>query len=284
MKTASDSLIEHLRKNNTFIMVDLYEFRLKDATTVLRYTSSDINITVGARCYLANGPLISRSNIRLVLGVETDTLNLDMTPRPTDTLLGTTWLQAVVAGAMDGADVTLSRAFLDDSLTIIGEVGLFFGQVAEAQSTRSSVKLTINSPLFLLNIKMPRRVWQSGCLHTLYSTACGVNRTTKAVTATVGLGSSDTLLRCGLTNSKGYFSQGYVEFTSGGLTGVRRTVRSYTPGNLNLLTPLPSIPVAGATFTAYPGCDKTMATCETKFGNLPHFLGFPFIPEAERAI
>ncbi|MBF0157715.1 MAG: DUF2163 domain-containing protein [Magnetococcales bacterium] len=284
MKSAPDSFKEYLQANNTFIMADLYEFRLKDATTILRYTTADINITVGSRCYLASGPLISRSNIRMVLGVETDTLNLEVVPRPTDTLLGITWLQAAVAGALDGADVTLSRAFLDDSLNIVGEVVLFFGQVAEIQSTRSSVKVTVNSPLFLLNIKMPRRVWQAGCLHTLYSADCGVNRATKAVTATVGLGSSDTLLRCGLSNPKEYFSQGYVEFISGDLSGVRRTVRSYTPGSLNLLVPLPSIPVAGATFTAYPGCDKTMATCAAKFGNLPHFLGFPFIPEAERAI
>jgi uncharacterized phage protein (TIGR02218 family) len=53
--------------------------------------------------------------------------------------------------------------------------------------------------------------------------------------------------------------------------------------NFTLLNPLPLVPSAGDAFTAYPGCDKTQATCTTKFANLGAFRGFPFIPQPETA-
>ncbi|MEW6169845.1 MAG: phage BR0599 family protein [Pseudomonadota bacterium] len=34
----------------------------------------------------------------------------------------------------------------------------------------------------------------------------------------------------------------------------------------------------GATVVLYPGCDHTLSTCESKFGNSANFGGFPFIP------
>jgi uncharacterized phage protein (TIGR02218 family) len=37
-------------------------------------------------------------------------------------------------------------------------------------------------------------------------------------------------------------------------------------------------PANGDTFNIYPGCDKKQATCSTKFANLTHFRGFPYIP------
>jgi len=48
---------------------------------------------------------------------------------------------------------------------------------------------------------------------------------------------------------------------------------------------LPFAPAAGDVFTAYPGCDKTQATCASpKFSNLVNFEGFPYVPAPETAI
>ena len=34
----------------------------------------------------------------------------------------------------------------------------------------------------------------------------------------------------------------------------------------------------GDTFFARAGCDKSVATCSAKFGNVPNFRGYPTIP------
>ncbi|MBV8777226.1 MAG: phage BR0599 family protein, partial [Alphaproteobacteria bacterium] len=33
-----------------------------------------------------------------------------------------------------------------------------------------------------------------------------------------------------------------------------------------------------------PGCDHTVATCQSTFNNLSHFGGFPYIPPPELAV
>jgi hypothetical protein len=48
--------------------------------------------------------------------------------------------------------------------------------------------------------------------------------------------------------------------------------------------PLPVAPATGTAFTAYAGCDKSMATCQGKFNNVINFKGMPFIPVAETAV
>jgi uncharacterized phage protein (TIGR02218 family) len=56
------------------------------------------------------------------------------------------------------------------------------------------------------------------------------------------------------------------------------TVKSWTGGIVTPFLPLPSPPAPGDTVTLYAGCDRTMATCNSKFNNLANFGGQPFIP------
>ena len=44
-----------------------------------------------------------------------------------------------------------------------------------------------------------------------------------------------------------------------------------------LLAVLPGLAV-GVAFEAFAGCDRTFATCQSKFGNSLNFGGFPWIP------
>ncbi|MBF0402299.1 MAG: DUF2163 domain-containing protein [Magnetococcales bacterium] len=280
MREASQELTEYLLSEHAFIMADLFDIELTNGT-VLRYCSFDADITFNGQLYSASGPIIRRSRTRCVIGVEVDTLNLEVAPSPMDTLLGLPWIHAAGIGVLDGATVVLYRVFLRNDLAVVGGVILFVGQVADLQTSRHLVKLTVNSHAQMLNVKMPRNLWQPGCLHTLYDADCGAAR--NGSVASVGAGSTSTMLYCALSLASGWFDQGYVQFSSGALAGVRRTVKSYTPGVFQLLLPLPSIPAVGDGFTAYPGCDKTQATCAAKFNNLINFRGFPYIPVSETA-
>ena len=81
-----------------------------------------------------------------------------------------------------------------------------------------------------------------------------------------------------------YFDNGQLVFTSGLNNGLVKAVRQYLGGQMSFNSPLPFVPNVGDTFTAYPGCDKTQATCSGKFTNLTNFEGFPYVPAPETAI
>ncbi len=69
----------------------------------------------------------------------------------------------------------------------------------------------------------------------------------------------------------------------GANSGLVRTVKSYahSSGLVTVVLALPNTPAVSDAFTIYPGCDLTMATCSSKFSNLAHFGGQPFVPAPE---
>lgn len=82
----------------------------------------------------------------------------------------------------------------------------------------------------------------------------------------------------------GYYDNGQMVFTSGANNGLVKAIKSYFDQQFLFNSPLPFAPSAGDTFIAYPGCDKTQATCTNKFSNLVNFEGFPYVPAPETAI
>jgi hypothetical protein len=89
--------------------------------------------------------------------------------------------------------------------------------------------------------------------------------------------------------SSGWFTQGLITFTSGALNGTTWAVSSFTntTGSNGTFTVVPVMPVApspGDTWSALPGCDKTMTTCIQKFNNLVHIAAHPFIPLPEQGV
>jgi uncharacterized phage protein (TIGR02218 family) len=130
------------------------------------------------------------------------------------------------------------------------------------------------------------RTFQAGCDATLGDVRCGVNLEAAAFS---GMGVVTDLLRdraftaSGLSAfAAGWFAQGTVEWTSGANAGRRAEVLSHdVVDGLAFVTLLkaPVRPVGeGDSFIARAGCDKRIATCSTKFGNVVNFRGFPHIP------
>lgn len=197
---------------------------------------------------------------------------------------GAPFIQAARAGLFDGARCTLERAFLPGwSSPITGVLTRFVGRVSEVEPTRHTLRLSVRSDLELLNVKLPRRIYQPGCIHTLFDSGCGLTKSAFAVAGSVNATSTATSIACTLSNASGYFALGTVTFTSGANAGVTRSVKAYVPGTLTLAAPLPAVPTSGDTFTAYPGCDKTLTKCQTPFSNRVNFRGHPYIPKPETA-
>jgi hypothetical protein len=163
----------------------------------------------------------------------------------------------------------------------LGIVKLFEGRAADMEISRTKITLSIKSDLELLNIQMPRNVYQAGCIYTLYEPDCGAPASTFRVEGVV-TGTSSTrreIHASGLSQPAPWFDLGHLTFTSGLNNGASRTIKTYSPGVLHLALNLPATPGPGDTFHVWPGCDKTLDTCQGKFNNRAHFRGFPFIPE-----
>lgn len=279
MKTAPASLIALLNNSQHFKMADLYKITMVNGT-VLRFTNYDADIVDGGFTYLSNNILIDRSRVRVVIGVEVDTLDITINPHPADLVSGASFLKTCASGLLDGAFLTMYRVFSDTNGDNAGSFIHFSGRIADMNMTRSQVDITVKSDLELLSVKLPRNLYQANCLHTLYDGDCGLTRATWGVAGTV-TGATKTLINCGISNAAGWFDLGYIIFNTGALAGTRRTVKSYNINNFTLLNPLPLVPTSGDTFTAFAGCNKSQATCTNKFNNVINFRGMPYVPVPE---
>ncbi len=279
MKSASPELIA-LLASNEYRLADLYTITLSSGT-VLRYTSADVPIVYAGNTFVAVP--IARSRTRTVIGVEVDTMDISVHPTAAMLVNGNPFLQSVYSGAFDGAIVKLERAFMAAwGNTTPGVLHQFEGSVSDTDLDGITARIKVRSLLELLNIKMPRNVYQATCCNSLYDTACGASRAAYAVNGTA-TGGSILNVTSGLGQASGHFDQGVIKFNSGANAGVSRTVKSFAGGEFALSVPL-ALPVAsGDTFTAWPGCDKTLATCTAKFSNASKYRGFPWIPVPETA-
>lgn len=292
MKSYTQSFADFLAANNEFVVCDLYEFGIvvpywdtlggvqKDFQYA-RFTTFDQDVTVDGNVYDADGALFDRSRVRQTVGVEVDKLSLRVNATNSMTLLGKPFMSAVTAGILDGATLKLDRLYMDSSMTPQGVVNMFNGRVSTVKTSRSLIEMEVSSDLELLNVNMPRNLYQAGCMNTLYDASCGLYSSNLASTLTVGAGSTASTIYCTSTKATGWFDLGGLIFNTGNNANALRTIKSWDGTKLELVSPLPATPAVGETFYAYPGCDKTKTTCSSKYNNVVHFRGFPFIPQPE---
>ncbi len=289
MKTASQNLINFLNSptNANFLMADLYTVTLKNGL-ILYYTGCDRDIVYSGITYSSALP-IERSAVRLIIGLEVDTLKITVYPTDANLIGGITFLQGLRTGTFDAGALKLDRLFLSDWSTPVGTVNLFTGRIADVSISRTEAEINVKSDLELLNIEMPRNVYQPGCIWTLFDSGCGLTASNFGVSEVVGAGSTNSFLHTSPVDTTDYFSGGKIWMTSGANSGLYRTVKSYTgvagaSSGFTLMYPLPSIPTVGDTFTAYFSCDKTQSICTGRFNNLVNYRGYPYIPVPETAV
>lgn len=284
MKAASAALIALLNSGEQFVMADLYTFTLAGGAGVLRYSAAPTALTANGWVFAA-GPKFERSKTRVVIGTQVDELDIKVYPEPTDLIGATPFLAAAWQGQFDGALLQLERAFMPRyGDTSAGTVVLFAGRISDIDCSRTGIDMKCRSHLELLNIQMPRRLWQASCTHVFGGAMCQFNRASLAVTFAAGAGSTQTLIQ-GAPASATPFTGGTIVGVSGANAGASRTIANFTSGaNVALKLALLSPVAAGDQFQLLPGCDRTLPTCTNVFNNAVHFGGFPFIPTPETAV
>ena len=162
---------------------------------------------------------------------------------------------------------------------------LFAGRISDIDCTRTSLDIRCRSHLELLNIQMPRRLWQSSCTHLFGDPMCQFDRSTLQTIFSAEPGSSSAQLATAVTPSPpNLYLQGTITGLTGANAGSSRTVATMGEGWVYLKLPFLSPVIVGDEFQLLPGCDRTLGTCTNLFNNAAHFGGFPYIPTPETAV
>ncbi|KAA2285423.1 phage BR0599 family protein [Arenimonas fontis] len=243
--------------------VELYTFH-RDAK-VYRFTSADRAVAVGGNTFLPRvirrgsieqGAELNRSGLKLSVPRDFEIAALYQAGAPSSRLALT--LQQYHAG--DGELAVLwSGAVLSCS----------FGVGSQAEISLEPSSVSMRRPGL-------RRTYQRQCPHVLYR--CGVNaddhKVVATVTAVAGLQVSAAEFA---GQPDGYWEGGYLEYEIE--TGVweRRFILGHTGTAVGVdLSPIGLSP--SMTMNFYPGCDHSLATCDSKFNNAPGYGGMPYIP------
>jgi hypothetical protein len=306
MRPCSAALAAYLAARDTFIVTDLYTFALATGE-VLRYSgwtsalqirgtlfpAGSLNYNALDYTDFALGPRFGRSKLATRIGVAPTELDIEIFAGESDTIGTLSFTDAVRLGLFVGAAIELDRLFappapdasggLDTSLDALV---WFYGRVAECDAGRSSIHIKVKSLMNLLATQqMPRRLYQAACTHVFGDAMCGFDRNTLAQTAAALAGSTQSEIRTALSPSPAtLFDQGTMTGISGANTGLTRTIRQMIGGVAYPFKAWLYPVMAGDTFRFLPGCDHTVAACQSTFNNLARYGGFPYIPPPETAV
>jgi uncharacterized phage protein (TIGR02218 family) len=306
MRPATAALRSYLAANDVCVAIDLHTFALPSGE-VLRYSGWTTPLTIPGTAFPAGslnydaagytdfvlGPRFDRSTVTTKIGIEPTELDISILAGAGDLIGGANFADAVRGGQFDGATVELDRLFAPPlangsaaPAANLGAIVWFYGRVAEAQVGRSRIEMKVKSLLDLLaQQQMPRRLYQAACTHVFGDAMCGFNRASLAASITAQAGSTQAIIVTTLSPSPAtLYDQGTIVATSGANAGQSRTIAQLAGGNIVLLKAWLQPVTAGDGFQLLPGCDHTVATCQSVFNNLIHFGGFPYIPPPELAV
>lgn len=253
--------------------------------TVIRLTTWDRDLTVGGNVFSSTGPRITRGTLKTAIGLDISDLEVDLSSDSTNLVGSVPILQAIQQGRFDHALLKLERLIMPTAGdTSLGTIVRFIGNVGPLSAGRLKAALTVNSAMQLLDTQLPRNLIQPSCKWTLFDSGCTLLKANFTSNSSANSGSGGIIVNTSLSQTTGYFDQGVITFINGANAGVSRTVRTFVSGVFTLNAPFPNPINVGDLLTAYPGCDKTKATCFSKFSNTANFKGEPFVPAPETAI
>lgn len=297
-------------KPQSAAVCDLYTFNLVgglNGAAPLLYATADVDVLVPysptpvtySSKLLYIDQLSNKAYGHWKVGLDTDTWHVIASPSPQCTIGGQPFLAALNAGILRGATVTVDRAYFDNrasglpqgtrSISPLGVVNIFTGRVSECDIGRTNAVIALNDHRYLLGVNMPRNLFQATCPWTLYGAGCNLAAASFAVSGTISGNQAALTNPIAVTlaapGGSGTYALGRIVMTSGANSGFSRSIRSWAPGSpasLQLMAPFAFPLASGDTFTAYPGCDKTLPNCDA-FNNQINFGGTPFTPAPETA-
>lgn len=299
----TEAEIHALLATKKFVFADCLTITTLGGDT-LRYTTAQKTVSVYPLFdpsaplksdYTSNAVKISGLKTTIGIGVEVDEQDLQFDYNADQKYMGIPFSQALARGKFDGAGIRRDRYFAEvwgymNSSTgvevptdFIGGTPMFIGKFSNVRDAgRSSATITVKSDLVLMNIQMPRKLYQPSCTHTLFDSGCLLDREDFRVPGLTETGSTASRIKwSSITNDYKFGTMHF--FDEAGVLQVR-TIEDVDFGNkiAILSLPLDYNPGAGRPFDAFVGCIRTLARCQ-ELNNEEHFQAFPFVPVAETA-
>lgn len=239
--------------------------------------------------------VVSRGQVESKIGIETDTLEVNWSPREADILADDggspvmtllTALQGFGCGLFDNAVVEVWRCLMPSlgDCNTLGACLLFAGRIGDIDPTRIGVKAKVVSLVDALNVMVPTNLIEPTNILAQYATgqlAAGAPSGFAVVSGSTAHkvyadGNGSPLV----TMPAGTYDSGYIVFGTGAkLDGHYAAVREQRVESghhaFYLYEPLPFAPDAGDALQAYIPVPRDYATA---VANGSGYAGFPFVP------
>lgn len=243
---------------------ELYKFTRNN--TSWYYTSSDEDITYLGHTYISlpinrsnieQSPESNRNPITVTLPMDVNIIREFIASPPT-----------VVT------TLTIYRGHVGDSDVL----AIWVGRLVNIKFTEQQADLRIESVFSSLKRPCLRFRYQRNCPHDLYGQGCKVVKETFEVPTVVTVVDSTSFTSAeAALKPDGYYNGGYISWNNGG-SETHRFILSHVGSLLVYDLPFASL-TSGQTLSIFPGCDRTLNTCNSKFSNSDNFGGQPFYPE-----
>lgn len=157
----------------------------------------------------------------------------------------------------------------------------YFGQMRQMGAQIAIEIMGFNAALS----QMYGKVSKFECSHQFCDAGCGLTLASFTVTGALTAITSQVVFRdSSRTEANDAFGNGIITFLTGSNAGYSFHIDAYdnSTKQFSLRTPTPYLPVIGDTYSAVIGCRKRhMEDCVTRFSNVVHYSGFPWIPTLE---
>ena len=166
--------------------------------------------------------------------------------------------------------LSIYRQHLGDIQAVL----IFVGKVVAATFDGSDVQLSCAPMTAIFKRNIPRLMYQRECNWALYGPGCTVNKELfKDAGVVTGISGRTVSADVFGTRADGWYKGGWAELGD----GTKRYITAHVGTIITLQSPFFGL-AAGATIFAFAGCDRSEATCLTKFNNLVNHLGFQRLP------
>jgi uncharacterized phage protein (TIGR02218 family) len=298
MKKISSALIAFLMSTEAFNRADLIQVALPNGQIIYANSSTQDIVFQGNKYYSSLYGAWQLGTVTMEATFSPSPNQVDLTVFAQQSVVypgtSTSLMATLIAGLFDGAMVTVYRIYWAIGSTpavgiALGFLTFYVGQIGNIKQTGdTSVSFDVYDMTHLLNRLTPPNLVQSGCRHTLFDSNCTLAATSYQLANTIAANSTSLQLNLQTTITvTPYYLQGKLKFTSGQNSGLEFSIKSQgvTGGVpwVMLSSPTPFPPAFGDTLFMYPGCDKSVATCQGKFNNLINFGGEPYVPAPESA-
>ena len=284
--------LHDLLQGRRFIYVDCFTIRAKDGS-VLRYSTAqrDVRVipvddpdAVLPVTYTSNQVKVSGLKTVIGIGVEVDEQDLQLDYSPSQEYMGQPFSAAIRRGRLDGAIIRRDRYFARKWGTgWIAGTPMFVGRMSSVDRVgRSAATIKVKSHLVLLNMNMPRKLFQPQCNWTLFDPGCGLDRDDYTQLGQIDAQSTSSMVYVSGIQGIENFKYGVMQIQDGDAFTEIRTIKNVGGNFFELSYPLDFVPSAGTPFSCYPGCIRTYERCGD-YNNRHRFQAFEFVPQAETA-